>query len=102
VLKVQLTVTEVPLFSFRGDYRGLLVPDPTWARVKGIVKKMSLPPEGIGIEFRPEGRQEPMRRLGKIDTWTFDKNTPHARLNGGKTAEVKLKRFQGRRTTPRC
>jgi hypothetical protein len=43
-----------------------------------------------------------MRRLGKIDTWTFDKNTPHARLNGGKTAEVKLKRFQGRRTTPRC
>jgi hypothetical protein len=32
---------------------------------------------------------------GSIDTWTFDKNQAHATLNGGKTAEVKLQRFQG-------
>jgi hypothetical protein len=32
---------------------------------------------------------------GNIDTWTFDKDQAHATLNGGKTAEVKLKRFQG-------
>ena len=33
--------------------------------------------------------------VGDIDTWTFDKDTAHATLNGGRTAEVKLKRFQG-------
>jgi hypothetical protein len=32
---------------------------------------------------------------GDIDTWTFDKDQAHATLNGGKTAEIKLKRFQG-------
>jgi len=32
---------------------------------------------------------------GDIDTWTFDKDHAHATLNGGKTAEVKLTRFQG-------
>jgi hypothetical protein len=37
---------------------------------------------------------------GNIDTWTFDKNTAHATLNGGKTAEVKLKRFQGMTDEP--
>ena len=30
-----------------------------------------------------------------IDTWTFDKDTAHATMDGGKTAEVKLKRFPG-------
>jgi hypothetical protein len=37
---------------------------------------------------------------GSIDTWTFDKNQAHATLNGGKTAEVKLKRFQGMTDEP--
>jgi hypothetical protein len=37
---------------------------------------------------------------GDIDTWTFDKNSAHATLNGGKTAEVKLKRFQGMTDEP--
>src|SRR6266576_118815 len=37
---------------------------------------------------------------GNIDTWTFDKNTAHATLNGGSTAEVKLKRFQGMTDEP--
>ncbi|HEV8182954.1 MAG TPA: DUF1326 domain-containing protein [Candidatus Angelobacter sp.] len=37
---------------------------------------------------------------GDIDTWTFDKNQAHATLNGGKTAEVKLKRFQGMTDEP--
>jgi hypothetical protein len=32
---------------------------------------------------------------GDIDTWTFDKDQAHATLKGGKTAEIKLKRFQG-------
>jgi hypothetical protein len=32
---------------------------------------------------------------GDIDTWTFDKDQAHATFNGGKTAEIKLKRFQG-------
>jgi len=32
---------------------------------------------------------------GNIDTWMFDNDQAHATLNGGKTAEVKLKRFQG-------
>ena len=37
---------------------------------------------------------------GNIDTWTFDKDSAHATLNGGKTAEVKLKRFQGMTNEP--
>ena len=37
---------------------------------------------------------------GSIDTWTYDKDTAHATLNGGKTAEVKLKRFQGMTDEP--
>jgi hypothetical protein len=32
--------------------------------------------------------------------WTFDKDQAHATLNGGKTAEVKLKRFQGMTDEP--
>ena len=37
---------------------------------------------------------------GSIDTWTFDKDQAHATLNGGKTAEVKLHRFQGMTDEP--
>jgi hypothetical protein len=37
---------------------------------------------------------------GDIDTWTSDQNTAHASLNGGRTAEVKLKRFQGMTDEP--
>jgi hypothetical protein len=37
---------------------------------------------------------------GDIDTWTFDKDQAHATLNGGKTAEIKLKRFQGMTNEP--
>jgi hypothetical protein len=37
---------------------------------------------------------------GDIDTWTFDKDQAHATLNGGKTAEVRLKRFQGMTDQP--
>jgi hypothetical protein len=37
---------------------------------------------------------------GSIDTWTFDKNQASATLNGGKTAEIKLKRFQGMTDEP--
>lgn len=37
---------------------------------------------------------------GNIDTWTFDNDEAHATLNGGKTAEVKLKRFQGMTDKP--
>ena len=37
---------------------------------------------------------------GNIDTWTFDNNSAHATLNGGKTAEVRLKRFQGLTNEP--
>src|ERR1700746_1708572 len=37
---------------------------------------------------------------GSIDTWTFDKNQAHATLNSGKTAEVKLQRFQGMTNEP--
>lgn len=33
--------------------------------------------------------------VGDIDTWTFDKDHAHATLNSGKTAEIKLTRFQG-------
>jgi hypothetical protein len=37
---------------------------------------------------------------GDIDTWTFDKDQAHATLNGGKTAEIKLKRFPGMTDQP--
>jgi len=37
---------------------------------------------------------------GSIDTWTFDKDEAHATLNGGSTAEVKLKRFHGMTDEP--
>ena len=33
-------------------------------------------------------------------SWTADKNAAHATLNGGKTAEVQLKRFQGMTDEP--
>jgi hypothetical protein len=33
-------------------------------------------------------------------TWTADKDTAHAALDGGKTAEVRLKRFQGMSDDP--
>ena len=32
---------------------------------------------------------------GDIDIWEFTKDVAHATIDGGKTAEVKLKRFQG-------
>jgi len=35
-----------------------------------------------------------------IDTWQFDKDGAHALLDGGKTAEVKLHRFQGMTDKP--
>jgi hypothetical protein len=35
-----------------------------------------------------------------IDKWQFDNDGAHALLNGGKTAEVKLKRFQGITNAP--
>ena len=38
--------------------------------------------------------------VGDIDTWTFDKDHAHATLNGGKTAEIKLTRFQGMTDEP--
>lgn len=37
---------------------------------------------------------------GVIDTWQFDKDTAVATLDGGKTAEVRLKRFQGMTAEP--
>jgi hypothetical protein len=37
---------------------------------------------------------------GDIDTWTFDKDQAHATLNGSKTAEIRLKRFQGMTDDP--
>ena len=37
---------------------------------------------------------------GNIDTWTFDKDQAHATLNAGKTAEVRLHRFQGMSEEP--
>jgi hypothetical protein len=37
---------------------------------------------------------------GSIDTWKYDKDSAHATLDGGKTAEVKLKRFQGMTSEP--
>jgi hypothetical protein len=35
-----------------------------------------------------------------IDTWTFDKDSAHATIDGGKTAEVQLKRFPGNTSDP--
>jgi hypothetical protein len=35
-----------------------------------------------------------------IDTWSFDKNSAVATMDGGKTAEVRLKRFQGMTDEP--
>jgi len=35
-----------------------------------------------------------------IDNWKFDKNTAYATMDGGKTAEVRLKRFQGMTDEP--
>jgi hypothetical protein len=37
---------------------------------------------------------------GSIDTWTYDNDQAHATMNGGKTAEVKLRRFQGMTNEP--
>jgi hypothetical protein len=37
---------------------------------------------------------------GTIDTWTYTKDAAHAALDGGKTAEVKLKRFPGNTSDP--
>lgn len=37
---------------------------------------------------------------GNIDRWEFNKDTAYASLDGGKTAEVKLKRFQGNTNDP--
>ena len=49
---------------------------------------------------RISGKVEIVRTEGSIDTWTFDKNQASATLNGGKTAEIKLKRFQGMTDEP--
>jgi hypothetical protein len=38
--------------------------------------------------------------VGNIDTWEFNKNEAHATIDGGKTAEVKLRRFQGNTDDP--
>src|SRR5258708_34161474 len=35
-----------------------------------------------------------------IDTWEYNKDTAHATIDGGKTAEVKLHRFQGNTDDP--
>ena len=37
---------------------------------------------------------------GNIDKWTYDENSAHATLDGGKTAEVKLKRMPGMTDDP--
>jgi hypothetical protein len=37
---------------------------------------------------------------GVVDTWKFDKDSAHAALDGGKTAEVKLRRPAGNANTP--
>jgi hypothetical protein len=37
---------------------------------------------------------------GNIDTWEYTKDSAHATIDGGKTAEVKLKRFQGMTDQP--
>jgi hypothetical protein len=38
--------------------------------------------------------------VGNIDHWEFDKDTAYASIDGGKTAEVKLKRFAGMTSDP--
>jgi hypothetical protein len=38
--------------------------------------------------------------VGNIDTWEFNKDSAHATIDGGKTAEVKLHRFQGNTDDP--
>ena len=37
---------------------------------------------------------------GNVDSWTFDDDQAYATLNGGKTAEIKLKRFHGMTNEP--
>ena len=37
---------------------------------------------------------------GNIDTWTHDKDSAHATMDGGKTAEISLKRFPGMTDEP--
>jgi hypothetical protein len=37
---------------------------------------------------------------GSIDTWEFDKDTARATLDGGKTAEVRLRRYPGNTNDP--
>jgi len=37
---------------------------------------------------------------GSIDNWAFNKDEARATLNGGQTAEIKLKRFQGMTNEP--
>jgi hypothetical protein len=37
---------------------------------------------------------------GAIDKWEFTKDAAHALLDGGRTAEVKLKRFPGMTSDP--
>ncbi len=37
---------------------------------------------------------------GAIDTWTYDKDTAVATIDGGKTAEIRLKRFPGMTNEP--
>lgn len=37
---------------------------------------------------------------GTIDNWKFDKDSAYATIDGGKTAEVRLKRFQGNTNDP--
>ncbi len=39
-------------------------------------------------------------KVNHIDTWEFNKNEAHATIDGGKTAEVKLHRFQGNTDDP--
>ncbi|HEY4491126.1 MAG TPA: DUF1326 domain-containing protein, partial [Acidobacteriota bacterium] len=40
------------------------------------------------------------KREGIIDIWKYDHDTAHATLDGGKTAEIKLKRFPGMTSEP--
>jgi hypothetical protein len=37
---------------------------------------------------------------GSIDVWEYNKDTARATLDGGKTAEVKLRRFEGMTSDP--
>lgn len=38
--------------------------------------------------------------VADIDQWEFDKDTAHATIDGGKTAEVRLRRFKGMTNDP--